>query len=203
MMSDQMLDQLKSYLDDKLVAFQNAARTPIPPTVKPVVLKNKGNQSQADFCTTLLRMVGEMKLIMNENNTEASAKKLSEMEAEINKRIKLIKLADRSEGGWHTVNEYLSDDLASGSEDERRIRRAENAAQKKFKKRKLEHRPSAGNSQQTVQHQATPRKQFFRDDRKSFRFEDRCFACGQTGHWRMHCPNVSQPIKTSSSPKQQ
>ena len=37
------------------------------------------------------------------------------------KRIKVIKLADRSEFGLSTVSEYLSDDLASNSEHEKRI----------------------------------------------------------------------------------
>ena len=45
------------------------------------------------------------------------------------KRIKVIKLADRSEFGWSTVSEYLSDDLASNSEDEKRIFRSERRAE--------------------------------------------------------------------------
>ena len=37
------------------------------------------------------------------------------------KRIKAIKLADKSEFGWQTVNEYLSDELASDSDDDKKI----------------------------------------------------------------------------------
>ena len=39
----------------------------------------------------------------------------------VSKRIKAIKLADKSEFGWQTANEYLSDELASDSDNEKRI----------------------------------------------------------------------------------
>ena len=48
----------------------------------------------------------------------------------------LIRLADTSAAGWDLVNEYLSDELASGSEDEKRIRRAEQRALRKRKDRR-------------------------------------------------------------------
>ena len=34
-------------------------------------------------------------------------------------RQKLIKIADRSEFAWHTVEEYLEDELADNSDDEK------------------------------------------------------------------------------------
>ena len=48
------------------------------------------------------------------------------------KRNKLIRLADRSAGGWMTVHEYMPDELASDSEDSRKIRQAENWATKQL-----------------------------------------------------------------------
>ena len=54
----------------------------------------------------------------------------------ISKRVKAIKLADKSEFGWVTVDEYLSDELASDSDDEKRIYRAERRAGIKINKEK-------------------------------------------------------------------
>ena len=47
------------------------------------------------------------------------------------KRIKAIKIADKSDHGWATVSEYLSDELASDTEDEKRLYRSEKRAEKK------------------------------------------------------------------------
>ena len=43
----------------------------------------------------------------------------------------MIKVADKSPGGWKTVEEYLSDSIASDSEDERKLRAAESRALRK------------------------------------------------------------------------
>ena len=40
----------------------------------------------------------------------------------IKKRQKLIKIADKNRDGWLVVKEYERDDLASDSEDEKKIR---------------------------------------------------------------------------------
>ena len=49
---------------------------------------------------------------------------------------KAIKLAGKSEFGWATINEYLSDKLASDSDDEKRIYQAERRAERKITKEK-------------------------------------------------------------------
>ena len=49
----------------------------------------------------------------------------------VDERQKLIKMADRSNFGWGLVSEYLTDELAENSEDERWIHKAEKAAGKK------------------------------------------------------------------------
>jgi uncharacterized protein YeaO (DUF488 family) len=48
-------------------------------------------------------------------------------------RQKLIRLADRSEHGWATVEEYLEDELADNSDDEKRMQKAEFRAGRKLK----------------------------------------------------------------------
>ena len=49
---------------------------------------------------------------------------------------KLIKFADRSEAGWAVVDEYVDDELADDSEDEKRMERAERMAERKLAKRR-------------------------------------------------------------------
>ena len=46
----------------------------------------------------------------------------------ISRRQKLIKFADRSEAGWAVVDEYVDDNLADDSEDEKRMERAKRMA---------------------------------------------------------------------------
>ena len=52
----------------------------------------------------------------------------------ISRRQKLIKFAGRSEAGWAVVDEYVDDDLADDSEDEKRMEWAERMADRKLVK---------------------------------------------------------------------
>ena len=121
---------------------------------------------------------------------------LEELDSNIKKRNKLIRLADKSAAGWDLVNEYLSDELASGSEDEKRIRRAE---QRALRKRKDRQQQKVKSTVKQSQRSATTtlfagQPQFnFRSSSRSFTPirkatpGDSCFACGQQGHWRSQC----------------
>jgi hypothetical protein len=51
----------------------------------------------------------------------------------IRERQKLIRMADRSEHGWVTIDEYLEDELADDSDDEKRMQKAEFRAGRKLK----------------------------------------------------------------------
>ena len=51
-------------------------------------------------------------------------------------RQKMIKIADRSEYGGQVVAEYEADELAPGRQDEKKIEKAEKAAERKAQKKK-------------------------------------------------------------------
>jgi len=63
--------------------------------------------------------------------------KLQDILDAIKKRRKILIIADKSPGGWETVNEYLTDDVASDSDDDKRIRQAESQALAKKKARQV------------------------------------------------------------------
>ena len=54
------------------------------------------------------------------SNWQNWKKKIDEVISEMQKRNMLIRLADRSAGGWMTVQEYVSDELSSDSQDSKK-----------------------------------------------------------------------------------
>uniref|UniRef100_A0A7M5WQ27 CCHC-type domain-containing protein n=2 Tax=Clytia hemisphaerica TaxID=252671 RepID=A0A7M5WQ27_9CNID len=70
----------------------------------------------------------EAKDLVEAGSRKRLADALDEISDTIRKRRKVLKLADRSPAGWDTVQEYLTDDLASDSDDGKKMRQAENRA---------------------------------------------------------------------------
>ena len=56
---------------------------------------------------------------------------ITEVIEKIKTRNKHIKIADGSDGGWETVRQYQSGPVASDSDDESKINKAENSALRK------------------------------------------------------------------------
>ena len=67
---------------------------------------------------------------------EKTKRAIREGISSIQDRQKLIRIADRSDFGWDVVNEYEADELAADSEDEKKISKAEKAAEQKCQKKK-------------------------------------------------------------------
>ena len=111
--------------------------------------KRKGNQQQLDHELQVLDKFDEASGALASKSYDKVKAALKEGTVIVSKRVKAIKLADKSEFGWQTVNEYLSDELASDSDDEKRMFRAERRAEKKVKdKRRRQHRPFTRRSSQ-------------------------------------------------------
>ncbi|KAJ8303741.1 hypothetical protein KUTeg_018664 [Tegillarca granosa] len=120
------------------------------------------------------------------------------IEHKVYKRNKCIKLAEKSPAGWDTVKEYLSDELAPDSEDEKKMRSEEFRALRKRRQNKRSRKdtkPREDNSNRTPSATAPNPDSVLNSNFRSFRGQrtttnptDYCFACNQQGHWRKNCP---------------
>ena len=113
------------------------------------VKEKETNMQQLDHEIQVLDKFDEASSAQANKSYDKVKATLKEDTGIVSKRIKAIKLADKSEFGWQTVNEYLSDELASDSDDEKRMYRAERRAEKKIKdKRRHQFRSSTRGSSQ-------------------------------------------------------
>ncbi|VDI61329.1 Hypothetical predicted protein [Mytilus galloprovincialis] len=104
-----------------------------------VKLKGEGNKNQYSFNSDI---VSELLTLQKQTSAEDSVgTNLMGLILKVNRRNELIRIADKLQAGWSTVREYESDDLASDSEDEKRLRQAENRALKTSKEKKTRGKP--------------------------------------------------------------
>ena len=96
-------------------------------------------------------------------------------------RQKLIKMADASELGWRVVNEYVSNPLASDSDDEKKIYKAEARASRKLKADKTKRRRRSMPGRPTVKATAEQTTNMV-TSQPNRRPPGLCFACGKPGH---------------------
>ena len=134
---------------------------------------------------------------------EKAKKSLEQGLALLYERQKLIKLADRSEHGWGVVAEYTADELAEDSDDEKRIFKAEKAAERKAAKRRKTVAPlrpkarvqtplasAAPTGSQVLPRRTVPVPQSYAQAVRPVRPPGPCFACGESGHIRSCCPKI-------------
>ena len=98
------------------------------------VFKRKGNEHQYEHNAAVLDKVDEAINFLNREGIAKTQESLKQGRNLILKRQKLIRLTDHEECGWDVVHEYLSDELASDSDDEKHIVRSRKAAAAKRKK---------------------------------------------------------------------
>ena len=175
---------------------------------EPRSFKRKGNEIQYKFNSKLLDTLEEAKSHLEVNAVEKVKASLSEGTSLLSDRQKLILLADKSEFGWKTVEEYTQHELADSEADGKKIRRAEERAEKA-----LNAAPSKKSVKRSISARRTSTLQYGPQNSRGFSalgywrnqnerlpftpssFPSRngnCFACGKFGHWRSECPQIQR-----------
>ena len=183
----------------------------------PYTFRRKGNENQFHFNQDVEDAFAEVSAGLQKVNADNLGERgkpglqkamgaAEEGMSLIARRQKLLKLADRSEWGWAVVEEYVEDDLADDSGDEKRMERAELAAGRKIaRKRKAEGlgrgrrygrsdgralqnlQPVGGGQLQQPLAPPAVRQRLTGAGVSTFS----CFTCGEPGHMRRECPKRS------------
>ena len=97
------------------------------------VFKKKGNEQQFNFNRKVAKSSNSALKALENGNIPKAKEELNKGISLINTRQKIIKLADKSEFGWATVQEYVSDELADDEADASKIKKAEKRAAVRIK----------------------------------------------------------------------
>ena len=100
---------------------------------EPKSFKRKGNEIQYKFNLKLQDTLDEVKSHLESKAVDKAKSSLSEGTSILSERQKLVLLADKSEFGWKTVEQYTQHELADNEEEGKKIRRAEERAEKALK----------------------------------------------------------------------
>lgn len=207
---DQQFNSLKRDLRDEVHTSSIETFKRFRGDCSSYTFKYKGNQRQHTFNSDLIQDLELTSDLLKKGERRQSVlDSLCDIRKKLSRRNKLIKIADKSPAGWDTVNEYLSDELASDSEDDKKLRRAEKRALEKKKPRPTKKPNSSASFTSGLfsscmdsqlgaavlpGNSTTPSS--FRQFRRNPSFIQ-CFACGVIGHTRPDCPSKMQAPSTN------
>ena len=93
-------------------------------------MKYRGNQKQFELNAAIASILENIETETQQSWASNDRIRSLALEARqlLRKRQKLIKITDKSKDGWQVVAKYESDELVSGSEDEKHLKKARETA---------------------------------------------------------------------------
>lgn len=210
-------------------AFNVAAEVKKLKTGKDLIWKYQGNKIQFEFNNEIDEIAKQTSWAIQHGKLDYCKELLKELCEKLRKRNKLIRIADSSAGGWDTVRLYETNPIASDSEDESKIYKAENRALKRKRSSSRGKtstvtsgsRPSdsgsvpspktwgaQGYAPRSMVQSTFPAGRPFRAPYGTptlfpafgFGSTGPCFACGEYNHIRRQCPHVNRVTATRNQP---
>lgn len=199
--------------------FNVAAEVKKLKTNKDLSWKYQGNKIQYEFSEELDEIAKQINWALEHSKFDYSKELLKDLCDKLKKRNKLIRIADSSAGGWDTVRLYEANPIASDSDDETKIYKAENRALKRKRSSSRGKTASAVSGSRfcdsgivppsrpwsAVAHAPRPAMSSASTARlfrapfgtpllfPAFGFgTGPCFACGEYNHIRRQCPHVNR-----------
>ena len=164
--------------------------------------KFKSNQLQFELNSDIVEDINSAIRFVESNRHAKSISVFKGFVETLKKRNKPIRIAEKSDGDRKTVDEFLSDEVASDAEDEKRIRASENRAVRKIKADKKNDKTSrkrpaeaAGAPSQPIHNGGNSfTVPPFRAagavasaQQQNSKANDQCFRCSSFGHWARDC----------------
>ena len=209
--NQQMMDSFKTLLQDTVGQIKRANEDAADFQMREIKKLKHSDPHKFKRKAKLNLKLGETlvnaKSATQNSQLEKVKSELDEGEKLLLERQKHILLADKSESGWFTVEEYKKHDLAEDSDDEKRIFSAERRARASLStlrkkrsssfaanRRALLVRPSVPATSSASFQQQPQVIQSLVPSSFTVRRPNMgsCFACGKPGHWRSTCPAMAK-----------
>ncbi|VDI23305.1 Hypothetical predicted protein [Mytilus galloprovincialis] len=191
-----ILNSISTIMDSRLSSFQSNIRQSQQDISKSQMYKieqtvtdnysfmRKCNENQFKHKSSVISKLKEAEVnlegpYLSVDSVQTAKAKIVEGMELLKERQKLIKKADSSELGWQVVSEYVTNPIADDSEDETKIIRTQNRAEKKQKAEKSK----------KIVTRKTPYTREKAENANSSWNPGSCLNCGVRGHWTDNCPN--------------
>ena len=187
--ADKAIDSQKAKFDDIKAKMKEDRKSNL------LTFKKKGNKRMYEHEKEVLEIIDESVECIENKNIEKAKEILEKGKTIVSKRMKVIRLADRED--WLTVNEYLSDELASDENDDKHITKAiKSAAAKRDKRVKSykalsnKHVRTPYNRYSETQSSYSRGQSFYNNNETPYArraITGPCFTCGRLGHYSKDC----------------